>query len=249
MRLGGRRRRPYCLLHTRDRRPRSSDPSLLYVKPPLDTDSVIAIGEAIPRSSFSKSFIVDDPNDNGGARLAWYAEKICDADAVLVHLLSNEDWGSRNYNSKASFVAGMALGLEKHLLMIAREPFECPADYGALLKKYDTAQESVRAFQSWESTLEFVRRRDRGRQAVSNAAKVSIEVRDLALGDHVAEHEGRVLDEYFVETETYDAVQRPGLSIVVGRRGSGKSATLIALQEEYRHDKKVHVCGISPDRV
>ena len=130
----------------RSRTPRSDDPTLLYVKPPLDTDSVIAIGENIRHSVFASSFTVDDPNDNSGARLHWYAEKICDADAVLVHLLSNEDLDSDHHNGKASFVAGLAHGLGKHVLMLARDPFECPTDFESLLSVYTTADESVARF-------------------------------------------------------------------------------------------------------
>ena len=229
----------------RTRTPRSDDPTLLYVKPPLDTDSVITIGESIRQSVFASSFIVDDPNDNSGARLDWYAEKICDADAVLVHLLSNEELDSDNHNAKGSFVAGLAHGLGKHVLMLARDPFECPADFESLLHVYKTAHESVARFQAWATTRELPRRRARYRTDASQR-RAGVDIRELTLGDHVAEHEGRNLDGYFVETETYASAQRPGLSIIVGRRGSGKTATLIALKENFRHDKKVHVCTVSP---
>ena len=228
------------------RTPRSADPTLLYVKPPLDTDSVIAIGETIRQSVFASSFIVDDPNDNRGAGLDWYAETICDADAVLVHLLSNEDLDSDHHNGKASFVAGLAHGLGKHVLMLARDPFECPADFESLLGVYNTAHESVGRFETWAETREFPRRRARYRTTNDGQPRAGVDVRQLALGDHVAEHEGRRLDDYFVETETYAAAQRPGLSIIVGRRGSGKTATLIALEEAFRHNQKVHVCAVSP---
>ena len=220
--------------------------SLLYVKPPLDTDSLIAVGEAIRRSIFSQSYIVDDPNDNSGARLAWYVEKIGNADAVLLHLLSNEDRDAEVHNGRTSFIAGLAYGLGKHVLMLAREPFRSPTDFESLLYIYKTAQDSERHFDQWASTLELPQRQLRSRRTRPSKQGARVDVSAIVMGDHVAEHEGRVLDDYFVETMTYKEVQRPGLSIIVGRPGSGKTATLIALQEEFRRNNKVHVCAVSP---
>ena len=69
---------------------RLEDPTLLYVKPPLNTDSVIAVREEFKRSLFSDSLIVDDPTEYSSQILEWYADKILIADAVVVHLLSAE---------------------------------------------------------------------------------------------------------------------------------------------------------------
>ena len=69
---------------------RLEDPTLLYVKPPLNTDSVIAVQEELKRSLFSKSIVVDNPDEYSSQTLEWYADKILTADAVVVHLLSAE---------------------------------------------------------------------------------------------------------------------------------------------------------------
>ena len=46
----------------RDQQPLEEFPTVLYVKPPHDTDSVIAVGEALRRSVFSNGITIDDPS-------------------------------------------------------------------------------------------------------------------------------------------------------------------------------------------
>ena len=88
----------------RNRTPQSEHPTLLYVKPRFDTDAVVDIRERIQQSPFSSSYVIDDPRENAGASLEWYADHITQGDAVLVHLLSDNNVDSQYYNAKASFV-------------------------------------------------------------------------------------------------------------------------------------------------
>ena len=113
----------------RQQMPRLEDPTLLYVKPPLNSDSVIAIQEEFKRSLFSESIIVDDPNEYSSQILEWYTDKILTADAVIVHLLSTAHVRHSSHNLKASIVAGLAHGFRRPMIMLAHAPYEPPVDY------------------------------------------------------------------------------------------------------------------------
>ena len=65
-------------------------PTLLYVKPRLDTEAVITAAETINASLFKDNLIVDDPKENPSAELDWYASKMLICDAVLIQCLAED---------------------------------------------------------------------------------------------------------------------------------------------------------------
>ena len=78
--------------------PRPENPTVMYLKPPLNTDSVIATTEELGKSIFGESIIIDDPNEYSSQMLDWYAEKLLTADAVVVHLLSTDHANYKDHN-------------------------------------------------------------------------------------------------------------------------------------------------------
>ncbi|MCL5961218.1 MAG: hypothetical protein M1358_18245, partial [Chloroflexi bacterium] len=231
----------------RQQAPRPPLPTLLYVKPPLETDAVIATAEVLRKSPFSQSLLIDDPKENPFAPLEWYAEKVRVADAVLVHLLAENHRDAVIHNVKSSFVAGLARGLRRPLLMLAHAPFDCPMDYQELLATHATAQNCRERAEAWLSSLDIPRRRHRG--VLPEEARRSggpLELSNLSIGEPVAENEHLRLDEYFVETSAYREALEAQTTIFVGRRGTGKTANLIALQTTIGADKRNHVCVVKP---
>jgi hypothetical protein len=225
--------------------PKSENPTLLYVKPPVVTDAVVRAGETLASSGFTDGIFLDDPRENPAATLEWYAEKIQDSDAVLVHLLADNHTAAE-HNGKASFVAGLAHGMRKPLLMLAHAPFTCPTDYESLLKQHETAQQCETMLTTWLKAVEPPRRRARRAASPTGATAPSLELRNLSVGEPVAENEDSRLDEYFVETTAFYGPLESQKTILVGRRGTGKTATFVALQAAFHRDKRNHVCTIKP---
>jgi len=226
--------------------PRPELPALLYVKPPVNTEAVILTLDHLQSSEFCDSLIVDDPRENAAPTLDWYAEKINLADAVIVHLLAAEHRDSQLHNVKASFVAGLTHGLRKPLLMLAHTPFDSPTDYRLLLKSHSTAEECEHHVAAWLGDLAIPRRRPRRSDEETRRRASRLELRNLSIGEPVAENENQQLDEYFVETSAYLHALEAQTTIMIGRRGTGKTANLIALQIAFREDRRNHVCAVKP---
>ncbi len=225
--------------------PRPESPALLYARPALDTEAIIETSEFLRRSIFRNYLIIDDPKENPSPTMEWYAEKVHEVDAVLVHLLADNQRNTLEHTVRASFVAGLALGFRKHLHMLAHTPFACPVDYQQLLKSHNTAQECLTSLENWHDGLQISKRRSRRREE-TRREKPTLELRNLSIGEPVAENENQFLDEYFIETSAYyDALEAPQ-SIFLGRRGTGKTANLIALETTLRNDRRNHVCTIRP---
>ncbi|WKW41286.1 P-loop ATPase, Sll1717 family [Kosakonia cowanii] len=67
-------------------------------------------------------------------------------------------------------------------------------------------------------------------------------------GDTTAENDTVMLNSAFVETADFRTlIESDDRTVVVGRRGTGKSALFIHLQEHWRKDKKILVLTFSPD--
>ena len=227
--------------------PPSEVPSLFYMKPPLNTDSVISVQEEFKRSVFRESVVLDDPNEYSSQILGWYAEKILAADVVVVHLLSTEHESHRIHNLRASIVAGLSRGFRKPMIMLAHTPYEPPVDYEKWLVTHDTAAECLTRSKTWlgevEEQLSYRRPRRSGHSTVASRG---MDLRSLFLGDPVAEHEAGQLYEYFVETSSFYRAMDGPLTIMVGRRGTGKTAILYAIQTEMRNTPGNHVTVVKP---
>ena len=227
--------------------PRPENPTIMYMKPPSNTDSVLATMEELRKSTFSDSIIIDDPNEYSSQMLDWYAEKLLIADAIVVHLLSTDHADHRDHNLKASIVAGLAQGFGRPMIMLAHAPYESPVDYDQWLKLHDTAEHCVTVTKAWlASVSDNLSHRRPSRQHAVRSASARIDLRSLFLGDPVAEHEADRLFEYFVETSSYYQALKGPLTILVGRRGTGKTAILYAIRSEMSKSRADHVTVIKP---
>lgn len=236
------------LLHDAYRRQaaRPENPTLLYVKPPLQPESVVEVGELLSGSIFADGLVVDDPREDAAPPLEWYVDKIHTADAVLLHLLAENQRGQEEHNAKASFLAGLAHALRKDLLMLAQTPFACPTDYSTKMRTHDTAAQAAGAVRLWFDSLHLQARRPRRAGDASRRSARGLQLRNLSIGEPVAENENLQLDDYFVETSTFYDAQEASSTVVVGRRGTGKTALFIALESAFRRDKRNHVCTVKP---
>jgi len=137
--------------------------------------------------------------------------------------------------------------LGKPLLLVAGSPFEAPMDYQTLLVVHETARHCVDSVKRWVADVENGLPRRRARRSRELVAKAGVlDLRRLSVGELRAEHERRTLDSYFVETSAYYRALESSSTIVVGRRGTGKTAILFAMQDEISKDKRDHVCVIKP---
>ena len=231
---------------SRRRRLLYENPTLFYVRPNLDTNAVIKCVEGINRTPFKNALIADDPKEDPSPTLEWYASQLHNADAVLIQLLSEEESGFESNNLRAAFVGGLAHGLDKPLMMVAPTPFNPPADYQTLLHLHDTSEKCGQLVDVWLSSVTLPEPRRRRRQVPrSDDTNARFDLRSLSVGEYVAENEQWKLDPYFFETDSFFSALKGPAKILVGRRGTGKTANLFGIQGEL-NTRNFHVCTIKP---
>jgi hypothetical protein len=218
---------------------------LLYLKSEIETDASIRLSRRVARARFS--VLVDDPEEMRVQSLSWYARNANSALGVIAHFLSQDHKNAVLHNAKLALVSGMALGFEKPLLMLAHEPYASPLDYRDLLKTHSTASRCEAIADEWLTQLgSTVSAVNTTIGEYQEHLKAQTELQQVTLGDPVAEHEAEELPEYFVTTAAYNEALRAKHSIVVGRKGTGKTATLYQLEHEIGKDRRNHVCIIKP---
>ena len=89
-------------------------------------------------------------------------------------------------------------------------------------------------------------RRIKEKEQYQQEALAQGELRNISIGDPIAEFESERLIDYFVPTAAYSEALRSKHSIFVGRKGTGKTATLYKLAEELAADPRNHVCIVKP---
>lgn len=191
--------------------------------------------------------IVDDASENVNLPLSWYIQKIHSVPAILVQFSSQTRAGYELHNSKCALISGMSLGLGLNIQLMAEKPYSTPLDFRDLLKKFSNRNECGEIVKEYLVNLQkeiatlLINERDRN----SSRKKLS-ELQNLDFGEAIAEHESNKLYQYYVDTSHTQHLIKNEYNIVVGRKGTGKTATLYYLFEDLIKDKRNNVVLIKP---
>lgn len=217
------------------------EPKSIFVLPALVNDDASRVVRQTLDQRPTLSVHRAEDDERGLAPLAWYVNQIYRCSATLVHLLSPTKERSALHNARASLLAGIAHGLDRPVLLLAPSDLPIPLDYRELLHAYETTYNLSKRLMSWLDGLPSGAgaRREPGR------AKLSVEI-PVSFGEYVAEDERRELPEYFIPTGEYAAVMRGGTAVFVGRKGTGKTATMLRATDELMSDKRNLVVPIKP---
>lgn len=149
---------------------------------------------------------------------------------------------STEQNIRAMFVAGLAVALEIPTLIIHPSEFSPPLDVRDLTKKYHHPDDINEAIQNF--SLEIT---DFGQQARARKSEATSILTGLSIGDPTAENEMTTLSDYYISTDEYQRALRGEVNLVVGRKGSGKTALFVQLRDTKRSKKPNIVIDLKPE--
>ena len=167
---------------------------------------------------------------------------VASSHGVIVPLLTEEKVDAHIHNIRAAFVAGIAHALDKPTLILHHSKMNVPLDVRDATKSYrqieeidqhinDFALEVVASIQVSEP----VHNRPQGTLA------------NLDIGDPMAENELQRLDKYFLQRDEYTRTIRGDASLVVGRKGAGKTALFSQVRNSLRKDRLTVVVDLKPE--
>lgn len=232
---------------------------VLYLKSHINTEISKKSQEIIEEIKFP--YTIDDPSESSIPSMKWYVDRIVETVGVFVELSSQEDRASQLHNAKCFFVSGMALGLNRRLLMISDDSFSSPLVSIKLFAKIGNLNNFSKTVEPY---INFVRVdlpyfliEDQRNNLTSNAGDFQEKVETqagqnklskVAFGSFLAENEGQDLnlEGYYSDVWNVEELISTPSNLFVGRKGVGKTATLKAIKRFLSSKEKTHVCVIEP---
>lgn len=231
--------------------PRANPPphaSLLILLSPYQTDGQLHVVRRVERETTKGLRIVRiDPAEFASMPLAWYMQRIRDADAIIAHYTADNRIGARVHNARWALVCGIAHAMGKPVLMLSETSYAAPLDYKDMLVTYQAPPQAVSRVGEWLRTAllpAYERLNEVKRREASTGAVPALERLDL--GDPVAENEEETLGSYFVRTGTFSEITSGKTVLIAGRKGSGKTAAFLRAAAEFRGRGHHLVCTIQP---
>ena len=161
---------------------------------------------------------------------------------VIAPLLIDGAIGQREHNVRSMFVAGLSLALEIPTLIVHPVDYIPPMDVRDLTKKFrhpDDIRDVVQEFSL--NVTEYIQRDDTLVVTTGNI------IDNLGVGDPTAENEMSTLSAYYLVTDDFQRSIRGEVNLVVGRKGSGKTALFVQLRNTKRRDRQNVVIDLKPE--
>ena len=161
---------------------------------------------------------------------------------VVIPLLSETMRDATIHNIRGAFIAGLAHGMEKKVLILQGEKGPLPLDVRDLAKQYqriddidghinDFALDVVQSMQDFKLSQSL---------PTNQLAQISI-------GDPMAENEFQTLDRYYLRGDEFVRATRGEVNLVVGRKGVGKTALFSQVRNYIRTNKANIVVDLKPE--
>jgi len=164
------------------------------------------------------------------------------AAGVLVAIEDPTKAHAQVHNIRSLFVAGLADGMGKPLLVLCPAGTAAPLDVRDEVKYYRC--ESDIAEHIADLALEIT---DHLQQDAPSPIEIPSLLQSLHIGDPTAENEMATLSEYYMQTHEYQQALHGNVNLAVGRKGSGKTALFIQLRDKIRRDKRNVVVDLRPE--
>jgi hypothetical protein len=217
------------------------DSPLYIMKTPIETDGELQLLASIKKSGLR--FRTYDPVENARLTLRELRRQVSSSVGVVTHLLSPQREGHVVHNAKCALAAGLAAAERKVVLMLQEGRVHHPIDYRDLVVEYTQSAQIPtliepalrRTFENLQDTQVTRRRKD---ESV---------LQSLDLGDLAAENEITTLDDYFVATGQYRQARRGNARLVVGRKGTGKTAIFYQVRNPLFKQRSRLVLDMKPE--
>jgi hypothetical protein len=234
------------LSHPIDVTPLEINPSLdarspLYIlETPIRTEGM---GHIISRVKKARlMYRAFTPSENSRLSAIEAIQHVANSYGVLIPLLADNIKDSQIHNMRAAFVAGLAHGMQKVTLILQSGADPIPLDIRDFVK-------------SWTHTKEIDAYIEEMARDVVEALQSSDQLElppsgllaSVSIGDPMAENEFQTLGSYYVQTDQFQRTLRGEVNLVVGRKGTGKTALFSQVRNRLRRDKQNIVVDLKPE--
>ena len=212
------------------------------IAPREKTESEIRLFSRVKKEArlFFRSF---DPQEHGRLSVRDAIDNVSASLGVILPLISSNRIDSEVHNFRCAFIAGLshALGCETLILQAGEDPV--PLDLRDAVSIY-SSPESIDPYIAAFAPRITERLQEADQQEF---AELQTPITTLFLGASAAENEFLDLSRYYIQTDEFQRVIRGELQVIVGRKGSGKSALFFQVRNKLRSNKQNVVLDLNPE--
>lgn len=220
---------------------------IFYLENEYKSQTALDLNEFI--NSIDKAKVkINDPLEVDYKTLSYYFSNLQNAKCILFHMLPNNYYNNPFLeNGKYSFLAGVACGLDKKVLLIAPAKFKSPLDYADILIDYVSSDDCISKVHNWLTNNLLKTENHEIPSVVTKPETSDINILKIAL-ECTAENEKEDLYNYFISTNAYEKAQNiKSKLLLIGRKGAGKTAIYFKLLEDLSDDNLNYNINLKPD--
>jgi len=215
----------------------------LYVlKSPHDTDGQIQLLATIKKSALR--FRAFDPQEIPRLSLHDARIQVAQSIGVVAHLSHPSRDSALIHNARCALVCGMAMAQQKVVVILQETHVPQPIDYRDVVLTYGTPDNIPLLLDG--PVREVVTQLQSTRERPGSTTSQNL-LETIDLGDVAAENEITELDSYFVQTGQANLARQGRARLVVGRKGTGKTAIFYRIREELFHRRTHLVLDMKPE--
>ncbi len=219
----------------------SHESPLYYMKGTINSDAAITLNATLKKSPLQ--YRTYDPIETVRLSLFEGRKQVAKSIGVFSHLLSHTRKGFRTHNALCAFISGIAMAQQKVITMIQEEYIQQPIDYRDIVVSYSSTEGIKRILE--RPIYLIIQNMQKSIHSISNPQENLIQKVDI--GDSAAENEIMGLHEYFVRTGQFNQAKQGHSRLVVGRKGSGKTAIFYEVIESIGISKYKLVLDLKPE--
>ena len=159
-------------------------------------------------------------------------EQVSQSFGIIAIWSHSDEAGAFRQNQRAVFAIGLARGLDIPFLLLAREDDRLPLDLDEIATRWSKIPDIdsiMLAFRDevYEAQGAYVETQTESERFLDK----------VHCGDPAAENEAAQLAHYFLETEQFRLTMAGDLNVVLGRKGSGKTAIFLQARNRTQADR------------
>lgn len=212
-----------------------------FIKGPIQTEGEIKLQSALKKNP--ANYRVYDTVETPRISLHEVIKQVKSSYGIIAHLLSKDRRDSVIHNARCSLIAGFGMSAQKIVLLLEQDTETQPIDYRDIIISYTdfkhiniiVARTVYNILKKFQSTGKNIKKLPKGT------------LEKIDLGDFAAENELALLNDYFVMTSQFKQARNGHARIVIGRKGSGKTAIFYALKEELAGGHSRLILDLKPE--
>lgn len=218
------------------------DTPLYLLKGPIETEGALQLSSTLKKSGLR--FRSYDPVETPRISLGEARRQVAASVGVIANLLNpGRSDAATVHNGQCAVICGMAMAQQKIVVMLQEGEAVQPIDYRDVVKPYPNPKRIPTLL---ERPLRTVVDALQAASETSESRPIGL-LHKVDLGDVAAENEIVGLRSYFVSTGPALQARRGHARLVVGRKGSGKTAIFYDVRQHAGHGNDRLVLDLKPE--